>query len=99
MIGLTWTIQKIDLATNTLENRINNDNIIYTKPIDVLKQLEALISVIPEHDIKYKISHAELTIGNLIYMKKGDYKIICEWSDKNGSNNYIVLISQIIKKI
>lgn len=96
MNGLIWTIQKIDLSTNTLESRINNDNIVYTKPIVILNHLESLISVIPEQDIKYKIPSGELTIGSLLYMKAGDYKIICEWSDKNGSNNYIVLISKII---
>lgn len=95
MGGINWTLQQIDLSTTTLERRINTETIIYTKPKDVLTQLESLISSIPEENISYKIPPFELTIGHLLYMNKGDHKIICEW----GNTNYLVLVAHSVKII
>jgi hypothetical protein len=87
-----WTLQKIDLSANTFSNMINTETIIYTKAKDILNKIEVITATIPKQDITYKIPKQELTIGHLIYMNKGEHKIICEW----GNTNYLVLVSQSI---
>lgn len=105
MNGQNWSIQKIILSANTLVDRINTENIIYTNPSSVLQQIRTLIADIPEQYIIYKIPMNMLTLGHVMYMKKGEYKKICEWRQNGNDNgncndtNYIVLVAQTVKLV